>query len=137
MGEDDPRDKQEYDIPLQEWLPLDGGLVHVASYRKGVSDGLEMTHEANDTPEQLAADIQDVLRTTRHEETETFYITFGSQYTERNVQHPQGMSTVGYFVIEAPDEMVARAIAFAIFDTRWSMIYTHADFWHNREETER
>jgi hypothetical protein len=96
-----------------------------------------MTHEANDTPEQLAADIQDVLRTTRHEETETFYITFGSQYTERNVQHPQGMSTVGYFVIEAPDEMVARAIAFAIFDTRWSMIYTHADFWHNREETER
>lgn len=55
-----------------------------------------------------------------------YYVTFGVQFGRRasDDQHPLGMYTDGYCVIEAPDEDVARRIAHALFREQWAMIYS-------------
>jgi hypothetical protein len=54
-----------------------------------------------------------------------FFVTFGVQYgrQEDDDKHPLGMYSDGYAVIEAPDMETARAMAFAIFDEKYSFIY--------------
>jgi hypothetical protein len=66
-------------------------------------------------------------------ENQEFYVTFGSQYSHE--QHPQDMHPNGYVVIEAPNEMVARGIAFANFEGRWSMLYTKEEFFSDGQES--
>lgn len=57
-------------------------------------------------------------------------ITFGVQYGRRegDEKHPLGMYGDGYAVIEAPSREVARRIAHAIFDGRWSFDYPLEEF---------
>lgn len=65
------------------------------------------------------------------------YVTFGVQYgadETRHVIHPLGMLGTGYAVIEAPDSETARAIAFAIFERKFSMIYTAEEFLHDQDK---
>lgn len=63
-----------------------------------------------------------------------FYVTFGSQYRPTNTAHPQGMDANGYFVVEAPDESTARSLTVALFETRWSMLYTSEE-WGSMQTT--
>jgi hypothetical protein len=64
---------------------------------------------------------------------EEFFVTFGVQYGRRegDLEHPLGMYSDGYAVIEAPDLHTARKIAHAIFDDKWSFIYDKDDFIHD------
>lgn len=58
-----------------------------------------------------------------------FYVTFGDQYRREPHVSFQNAHPDGYVQIDAPDEVTARRVAFGIFDTQWSMLYTFDEFW--------
>lgn len=74
---------------------------------------------------------------------ESFYVTFGVQYTGSAVTgevHPLGMTKDNYVVIEAPNYDIAHRIAGAIFGQEWSRLYNWNEFmgdgtferWYNK-----
>lgn len=71
------------------------------------------------------------------ETLETFYVTFGSQYSIEAHPFWEKAHPEGYLRILAPDELSARAMAFGLLDQRWSMIYTEAEFNVDGEEAQR
>ncbi|AWN07794.1 hypothetical protein HOT31_gp124 [Microbacterium phage Hendrix] len=80
-------------------------------------------------------------------EIQEYAVTFGVQYGRLPDadQHPQGFHGDEYIVIEAPDEVVARKIVFAIVSDRWAGLYPLEEFvthpmrgtWHPNGEVLR
>lgn len=58
-------------------------------------------------------------------EIREFLITVGVEFGNHESQesHPLGVTGNGFSIIEAPDENIARNIAFAIFERKWAFMY--------------
>jgi len=68
--------------------------------------------------------------------TETFYVTFGVQYTQEN-PHPLGFTGSGWLSIEAPDMEIARGIANGLLGQQYAFIYDAESFFSDPRQVEQ